>query len=561
MASTEKPILTQLTFGEVDIRSGPMVVPVMATVSDADSLLSGVTLLLEVDRVLIASTSNTSSHGVRETQATTTLPIFFSTAGHGQSSVTLDPWTEGGTYTVRQATLRDPEGNVANYDTKQLAQAGLATNLTVVADEVPPVLIGLTLPGRVANEGQTVPLTISAQVSDPGQAFASVAATIHLDRPTAGGSSDLVLQGSLGSIYNYLRDTGAATFSAGGPGSNGVYHITGVTLTDYAGNVADYAAGSIAALGLPTSFSLGGPARADFDGNGESDLLWRKRNGEVSIWSADGRDGAYAFQQSSFLARVDTSWSIADLFDWNGDGRMDILWRDANGKVSVWSGQAGGFQQAAYGNSSVGTEWAIAGSGDLNGDGNGDLLWRNQDGSISSWLSTGTGFRENSYFHASVGKSWQVEGLGDFNGDGRADLLWRNNDGAVSTWNAAGTGFAEASTYRNPVDRSWHIVGIGDFNGDGSDDILWHNDNGLLSVWLGDTNGFTENRLNASAAVRWSVVGAGDYDGDGIGDVLWRDSGGAISIWQGTGNGWQENSYYEASVGNDWTIAGHLFPM
>ncbi|HEV2043409.1 MAG TPA: M10 family metallopeptidase C-terminal domain-containing protein, partial [Sphingomicrobium sp.] len=80
---------------------------------------------------------------------------------------------------------------------------------------------------------------------------------------------------------------------------------------------------------------------------------------------------------------------IADVRnDFNGDGRSDILWRNVDGQLSNWLGQAnGGFvQNNANAATVVPIAWAVAGTGDFNGDGRDDILWRNTDGTLSNWL-------------------------------------------------------------------------------------------------------------------------------------------------------------------------------
>jgi Beta-propeller repeat/FG-GAP-like repeat len=63
--------------------------------------------------------------------------------------------------------------------------------------------------------------------------------------------------------------------------------------------------------------------------------------------------------------------------------------------------------------------------GDFNGDGRADILWRNASGEVYEWLLNGTNLiGEGS--PGSVGNDWQIAGVGDFNGDGKADILWRN---------------------------------------------------------------------------------------------------------------------------------------
>ena len=232
--------------------------------------------------------------------------------------------------------------------------------------------------------------------------------------------------------------------------------------------------------------------------------------------------------------------------DFNGDGRSDILWRNVDGQMSNWLGQAnGGFvQNNANAADVVPSAWQIAGTGDFNGDGRDDILWRNVDGQLSNWLATAAGgFTQNNANAAVVvPTSWQVVGTGDFNGDGRDDILWRNTDGTVSNWlGTASGGFTPNDTNAARfVPTSWTVVGTGDFNGDGRDDILWRNDNGQLSNWLGQANGgFVNNGAVAGTFVplAWSVVAIGDYNGDGRDDILWRNTNGTVTDWLGNANG------------------------
>ena len=232
--------------------------------------------------------------------------------------------------------------------------------------------------------------------------------------------------------------------------------------------------------------------------------------------------------------------------DFNGDGRSDILWRNVDGQMSNWLGQAnGGFvQNNANAAAVVPTAWQIAGTGDFNGDGRDDILWRNIDGQLSNWLATATGGYSPNTANAAavVPTSWQVAGTGDFNGDGRDDILWRNTNGTVSDWLGTATGgFTpnDANAARS-VPISWSVVGTGDFNGDGRDDILWRNANGEVNDWLGQANGgFVPNDANALTSVdaAWKVDGTGDFNGDGRDDILWRHTDGTISTWSGQANG------------------------
>ena len=411
---------------------------------------------------------------------------------------------------------------------------------------------------------------ITPIVTGGGMVNFSIGAT---DTGTGPMTAVLRTSPAFSSYYNLGYDTnhlalgfnnGTASYVQNVGSSPGIVTVADVILLDGAGNSTLYTADQLRAMGFATSFKVAGNAPGDFDANGRTDLLWRNANGAVSVWSSDGSGSSERLTQDTYDAGVAPSWHPVETFDWDGNGHSDILWRNDNGALAIWTGTSGGFNQSAYLDNSVPTSWHIAATGDVDGNLQSDILWRNDDGSLSTWDAAAPGFVKNAWYHGPVDASWQVEGLGDFNGDGKADILWRNTNGAISVWNSTGTGFQEAgSLLTEPVDRSWHVVGIGDFNGDGRDDILWRNDNGQITVWAGNgtANGFDRHLLEASAPTDWHVVAVGDYNGDHLSDILWRNDAGAISIWNSTGTGWQQNTYYNGGVGNDWTIAAHQFTL
>jgi hypothetical protein len=73
----------------------------------------------------------------------------------------------------------------------------------------------------------------------------------------------------------------------------------------------------------------------------------------------------------------------------------------------------------------VSPEWEIAGMGDVSGDGKADLVWRNaKSGQVAVWLMNG----ENLAFSAfliGVSLDWEIAAIGDMDGDTKADLVWR----------------------------------------------------------------------------------------------------------------------------------------
>src|SRR5262249_51687999 len=97
--------------------------------------------------------------------------------------------------------------------------------------------------------------------------------------------------------------------------------------------------------------------------------------------------------------------------------------------------------------------WRIVGTGDFNGDGRVDLIWQNDTTrQVTVWFMGGCddsapnlggcdGSALNGWsWLASVGPAgWTIVGAADFNDDGHPDLLWQNDvTKAVIVWYMGG---------------------------------------------------------------------------------------------------------------------------
>jgi hypothetical protein len=250
----------------------------------------------------------------------------------------------------------------------------------------------------------------------------------------------------------------------------------------------------------------------DFNGDNRDDILWRHENGDMFDWLSQA-NGNFASNASNSYTNVSVSWEVIGTGDFNGDNRTDVLWRNDIGRVTNWLGQTnGGFLgNFANADANAGLDWHFAGTGDFNGDGRDDILWRNAKGELFNWLSTpGGGFASNAAnSYTSVDSSWHIVGIGDFDGDNRSDILWRNDSGRVTNWlGQANGGFA--SNFGNSDANSgveWFVFGTGDYNGDNRSDILWRNPSGDIATWLGQANGSFVNNPAAHATFSnaWSI--------------------------------------------------------
>jgi len=299
-------------------------------------------------------------------------------------------------------------------------------------------------------------------------------------------------------------------------------------------------------------------------GNGHTVAL--KSDGSLWAWGANnhGQLGNGTNINSNVPMRV-PGFGPAIPHDFNGDLKSDILWRNAaTGQNAVWLMNGISLLPATGFTTAVpGVDWKVAGTGDFNGDGKSDILWRNAvTGENAVWLMNGTSLLTGTGFTTAVpGVDWKVAGTGDFNGDGKSDILWRNAaTGENAVWLMNGTSLLPATGFTTAVPGvDWNVAGTGDFNGDGKSDILWRNTaTGENAVWMMNgtsllpATGFT----TAVPGADWNVAGTGDYNGDGKSDILWRNAvTGENAVWLMNGTSLLPGTGFTTAVpGVDWNV-------
>lgn len=220
--------------------------------------------------------------------------------------------------------------------------------------------------------------------------------------------------------------------------------------------------------GLPGSWQL-------FDtGNADNDLcsdvfLYDPVNRDIGVWTMN-EQGVPGWES---WGRLEAGCELIATRDFNGDGLTDLLYRRNNGAVGTFMNGGGHFEVP------LPPDWELTGVGDINGDGTADLILRNGN-SIGAWLMSAEGPVWQGL--ADVGTDNRIVGLGDFNGDGTADILF-NSNGSYGAWlmkNGQITGWKAFCDF--PL--SMAVESIGDLNGDGIDDLRVRNGNDLAAVMV-----------------------------------------------------------------------------
>ncbi len=236
--------------------------------------------------------------------------------------------------------------------------------------------------------------------------------------------------------------------------------------------------------------ALANPSAAhDYTGDGLPDVLSLSAGGTLHGDIGAG-DGTLTGALTATGAAISGSWRIIAGGDVNGDGIADVYAIDPSGVVFLYLGKAGGGLSASA--RAVARGWGglhtVANVGDFNGDGRPDLLARTSSGQLWLYPAIHGGFAT----HQVVGNGFQtmtaIVGAGDLTGDGQPDLLTRTSTGqlwiyphtnaGLGTHIAGPSGFASANS----------IFSVGDFTGDTHDDILVRQ-GGVLKVYAGDGHG------------------------------------------------------------------------
>ncbi|MGM0490943.1 MAG: FG-GAP-like repeat-containing protein, partial [Planctomycetota bacterium] len=222
-------------------------------------------------------------------------------------------------------------------------------------------------------------------------------------------------------------------------------------------------------LTVPMAGCLGVfPRLFDWDGDGKNDLIVGLADGRLRLWPNEGTAGAPEFGSPSYLqvgepgekTEIDVGQRATfDIVDWNNDGRHDLVTGGMDGRVRIFLNEAD------------------TGAADFRGE---SLVL---DGTEALVVPGG---------RASVD-------VVDLDGDGRKDLVIGDTEGQVSFYANRGTDAVPAFDGRQLVQADAANIDlgdsprsrpfVGDFNHDGNPDLLVGAEDGLLRLYSGLSSG------------------------------------------------------------------------
>ena len=300
----------------------------------------------------------------------------------------------------------------------------------------------------------------------------------------------------------------------------------------------------------------------DFDGNGTYDLIVRDcisgtNPNAVSAYLSTVGDGSPAYNEDGITTFNMNGWSSVGFGDFDGDGNSDLLWsNDSTGTFGLWLMDPAPWPATPYTTTAMAgtmSGYTPIGTGDFDANGTTDILYQEDvTRGTEIWLMSAVTpgvYTQLSVYPTSPGADWLMRGVGDLDNDGDADILWQRSltsatiPGAVACWlidtsiMAPAAPYTAASIYGSGI-PGWQIYGLCDWDADGDDDVIWKSDSvGNMATWeltgaVGPSVTYTPAAISLAETVGWDVIGFGDYNGDSHVDLMWQSQAlGTLAYW------------------------------
>ncbi|MDJ0947184.1 MAG: FG-GAP-like repeat-containing protein, partial [Kiloniellales bacterium] len=232
-------------------------------------------------------------------------------------------------------------------------------------------------------------------------------------------------------------------------------------------------------------------------------------------WAAPGWASA-----PDYIPPYDTGKNATRFVDVNGDGLIDVVWKDGAASQGAHINTGSGWQSDPNYVPPYDTETDATLFVDVNGDGLVDVVWNN-GAAQGAHINTGSGWQSDANYIPPHNTTNSVVRFAELNGDGLPDLLWRSG----GSWGArinTGTGWQDAPGYAPPYSTAGITARVEDLNGDGlADFTYWFRDYGggdVYGSYINNGSGWTYAPGYAVWATNYEGSHIVDVNGDGLPD-------------------------------------------
>jgi glucose/arabinose dehydrogenase len=279
--------------------------------------------------------------------------------------------------------------------------------------------------------------------------------------------------------------------------------------------VVGYGTGKIYAVRAPlSSFS-------DLSGDGKSDIVYRDASGMLGVATMNGT----TVSSTATVLVAGSPWVTTHIADFDGDGKSDLLIKKADGSVAVLL-MNGAVVRSATILLNAGSPYSASHTGDFDGDGKADIVLKNTDGSIAILLMNGGAVKAAGLL-VGPGSPYSTSLVADLNGDGNSDVVLKSTDGSIAALLMQGL-TVKTATFVTTAGSPWSATHAADFNGDGKADLVIKNADGSVAVLLMNGGAVMSATILFAAGSPWSVIGTGDFSGDGKSDMLIKNTDGSV---------------------------------
>lgn len=235
--------------------------------------------------------------------------------------------------------------------------------------------------------------------------------------------------------------------------------------------------------------------------------------------------------------------------DYDGDGDLDLVIDNHNFGIDIYANDgAGNFTHVTPNANSLGlptggTSGDYLAVADIDGDGDIDILGRKEN-AFDLWINQGGTFTANTSFNEqATNQNKGGVAFCDFDNDADFDLFWSDGGNNPNQIWLQDNGSFTASGLPSGVNGNIDGVACGDVDNDGDLDLFLTSDGADLlfinNLIPAGTLSFTQQNLGISGSADGEGVAMADYDRDGDLDVLINQDG-ANELWRNTTN---DNNY------------------